>query len=207
MGGSSRGGSTGAVPLSGHTPFRLAPCQSGMSRTGVIKNWNEEKGFGFIGPDDGGEDVFCHKTALNGAEMLNRGDKVRYDEAFDERKGKQRAQNVTLAGGGGGGGGGGYGGGGGGRGDYKAMETGMEDAMVVGTVMGVATTATTAAAAMVVMEIAEAEIEEVMVETGIAGTETAPHHHEEEEEEVVTGWRSMVAGTEATTLVKEAIGT
>jgi len=86
-----------------------------MSKTGTVKNWNEEKGFGFIGPDDGGEDLFCHRSALVGAEALEKGDKVTFDETYDERKGKMRANNVTPGNGGGGGGcgGGGHGGGGG----------------------------------------------------------------------------------------------
>mmetsp|Transcript_47083 Transcript_47083/g.100798 ORF Transcript_47083/g.100798 Transcript_47083/m.100798 type:complete len:186 (+) Transcript_47083:63-620(+) len=79
-----------------------------MSRSGTVKNWNDEKGFGFIGPDDGGEDLFCHSSALVGCKGLGKGDKVRYDEAMDERKGKMRANNVSVGGGGGGGGGGGY---------------------------------------------------------------------------------------------------
>lgn len=59
-----------------------------MSKTGTVKNWNEEKGFGFIGQDDGGEDLFCHKSALSGTEFLDRGDRVRFDETWDDRKGK-----------------------------------------------------------------------------------------------------------------------
>jgi len=96
-----------------------------MSRTGTVKNWNEEKGFGFIGPDDAGEDLFCHRSGLSGLDALDKGDKVRYDESMDDRKNKMRASNVTLASGGGGGAGGGggdrretssYGGGGSGGG-------------------------------------------------------------------------------------------
>mmetsp|Transcript_36644 Transcript_36644/g.83399 ORF Transcript_36644/g.83399 Transcript_36644/m.83399 type:complete len:132 (-) Transcript_36644:22-417(-) len=78
-----------------------------MTQTGVVKNWNEEKGFGFIGPDDGSEDVFCHTSSLTGgAKGLGKGDKVRFNQEFDDRKGKMRAQNVSLESGGGGGGGG-----------------------------------------------------------------------------------------------------
>eukprot|EP00931_Biecheleriopsis_adriatica_P018556 TRINITY_DN1296_c0_g1_i2.p1 TRINITY_DN1296_c0_g1~~TRINITY_DN1296_c0_g1_i2.p1 ORF type:complete len:222 (-),score=35.45 TRINITY_DN1296_c0_g1_i2:246-839(-) len=77
-----------------------------MSKTGVCKNWNEEKGFGFIGPDDGDEDLFCHKSVLQGCKGLGKGDKVRFDAEYDDRKGKMRAVNVSTEGGGGGGGGG-----------------------------------------------------------------------------------------------------
>eukprot|EP00403_Amphidinium_massartii_P023886 CAMPEP_0178399826 /NCGR_PEP_ID=MMETSP0689_2-20121128/15477_1 /TAXON_ID=160604 /ORGANISM="Amphidinium massartii, Strain CS-259" /LENGTH=166 /DNA_ID=CAMNT_0020020609 /DNA_START=113 /DNA_END=614 /DNA_ORIENTATION=- len=77
-----------------------------MPKTGTARNWNDDKGFGFITPDDGGEDVFCHRTALqDGAQSFSDGDKVEYDEQFDDRKGKTRASNVYVLGGGGGGGG------------------------------------------------------------------------------------------------------
>eukprot|EP00429_Kryptoperidinium_foliaceum_P042664 CAMPEP_0176113728 /NCGR_PEP_ID=MMETSP0120_2-20121206/57112_1 /TAXON_ID=160619 /ORGANISM="Kryptoperidinium foliaceum, Strain CCMP 1326" /LENGTH=152 /DNA_ID=CAMNT_0017447957 /DNA_START=65 /DNA_END=521 /DNA_ORIENTATION=+ len=67
-----------------------------MAKTGVVKNWNEEKGFGFIGQDDGGEDLFCHRTALAGTDMLDRGQAVSYDETYDDRRGKTRATNVSV---------------------------------------------------------------------------------------------------------------
>jgi len=97
-----------------------------MSKTGVVKNWNDEKGFGFIGPDDGGEDVFCHSSGLTGgAKGLGKGDRVCFSTEFDDRKGKMRASNVSLDSSGGGGyGGGGYGGGRGGGGgrDYGGRD-------------------------------------------------------------------------------------
>ncbi|CAK8996323.1 unnamed protein product [Durusdinium trenchii] len=79
-----------------------------MSKSGTVKTWNDDKGFGFIGPEDGGEDLFCHTSSLRGCKGLGKGDKVRFDSEYDDRKGKMRAVNVSLEGGGGGGGGGGY---------------------------------------------------------------------------------------------------
>ena len=38
------------------------------------------------GPDDGGEDLFCHTSALRGCKGLGKGDKVRYEPEFDDRK-------------------------------------------------------------------------------------------------------------------------
>ena len=35
--------------------------------TGEIKNWNDEKGFGFVVPQGGGDDVFCHRTDVQGS--------------------------------------------------------------------------------------------------------------------------------------------
>ena len=78
--------------------------------TGTIKRFNDEKGFGFIGADDGGEDVFCHRSKLEGVEYLEEGQQVEYEVAWDERKGKSAATWVTVVGGGGGGGGKGKGG-------------------------------------------------------------------------------------------------
>lgn len=59
--------------------------------TGTVKFFNEQKGFGFITPDDGGKDVFVHKTATN--DNLWEGDKVTY-EVEDTPKG-QNAVNVS----------------------------------------------------------------------------------------------------------------
>ena len=85
-----------------------------MSQSGSVKKWVDEKGFGFLAPDDGGEDVFVHRSALVDAEALEQGDQVTFDSEYDDRKGKYRAANVSVKGGGGGGGGG-YGSYGGGK--------------------------------------------------------------------------------------------
>ena len=82
-----------------------------MASTGTVKKFMDDKGFGFITPDDGGEDVFIHIKQCNGAESLSEGDKVSYDNEWNDRKGKMQGNNCTVTGGGGGGGGGGKGGG------------------------------------------------------------------------------------------------
>ncbi|GAX86656.1 hypothetical protein CEUSTIGMA_g14064.t1 [Chlamydomonas eustigma] len=97
---------------------------SGKSE-GVAGRWNE-RGFGFIKPNDGGDDVFCHVSAIQDGNCLAEGATVYFDKVYDDRKGKDRAENVTggttsndRGGGGGRGGDRGYGGdrggGGGGR--------------------------------------------------------------------------------------------
>lgn len=45
--------------------------------TGKVKFFNEQKGFGFIIPDEGGKDVFVHKSGTKS--NLNEGDSVTYD--------------------------------------------------------------------------------------------------------------------------------
>jgi CspA family cold shock protein len=60
---------------------------------GTVKFFNDEKGFGFIAPDDGGKDVFVHANGLNGT-TLNEGDKVSF-EVEEGRKGPN-AVNVTV---------------------------------------------------------------------------------------------------------------
>mmetsp|Transcript_47002 Transcript_47002/g.132611 ORF Transcript_47002/g.132611 Transcript_47002/m.132611 type:complete len:96 (+) Transcript_47002:98-385(+) len=90
-----------------------------MASTGTVKKYMDDKGFGFIVPDEGGEDVFIHIKQCNGAESLSEGDRVSFDKAWNDRAGKYQGNNCSVIGGGGGGGGGGYGGGKGGYGGGK----------------------------------------------------------------------------------------
>ena len=66
-----------------------------MAPEGTVKWFSDEKGYGFIRPDDGSEDVFVHHTGIagDGFKSLEEGDKVTY-EVTQGRKGLQ-AENVT----------------------------------------------------------------------------------------------------------------
>jgi cold shock protein len=66
-----------------------------MAQQGTVKRFNLEKGYGFIIPDDGSEDLFVHYTSIEGSgfRSLEEGEKVRY-EVGQGRKGPQ-AQNVS----------------------------------------------------------------------------------------------------------------
>ena len=65
--------------------------------TGTVKWFNTTKGYGFIAPEDGGNDVFVHVSAVEQAGLrgLNDGQKVNYE--IVENRGKQAAGNLSLA--------------------------------------------------------------------------------------------------------------
>ena len=66
--------------------------------TGIVKWFNDQKGYGFITPDEGGKDVFVHHSSIAGSgfKTLAEGAKVEF-EAAEGTKGPE-AKNVVLAG-------------------------------------------------------------------------------------------------------------
>ena len=70
---------------------------NGPKVTGTVKWFNDAKGFGFVTPDNGGEDLFAHFSAINmdGFKTLKEGQKVAF-EVTQGQKGKQ-ATNLTAA--------------------------------------------------------------------------------------------------------------
>jgi CspA family cold shock protein len=63
---------------------------------GTVKWYSEQKGFGFIQPDDGSKDVFVHATALERAGLsgLAEGQKISYELQTDRRTGRVSADNL-----------------------------------------------------------------------------------------------------------------
>ena len=67
--------------------------------TGTVKWFNDTKGFGFIAPDTGGQDVFVHISAVERAGMrsLVEGQKVSFEITQDRRTGKSAADQLQAA--------------------------------------------------------------------------------------------------------------
>ena len=65
---------------------------------GTVKWFNAQKGFGFIQPDDGGQDVFVHISAVERAGMsnLSEGQKLSFDLTKDNRSGKMSADKLQA---------------------------------------------------------------------------------------------------------------
>ena len=63
---------------------------------GKIKMFNESKGFGFIKPDGGGDDVFFHVSALKEGDEVTEGKAVTFESGVDSKSGKTKAVSVDL---------------------------------------------------------------------------------------------------------------
>jgi len=75
-------------------------CPKGtIMAVGTVKWFNGQKGFGFIQPDDGGNDVFVHISAVERAGMsgLNEGQKVSFELEQDRKSGKMSAGQLQAA--------------------------------------------------------------------------------------------------------------
>ena len=94
FGGGDRGGGGG---FGGGERQRGEAAGSGA---GVVKWFNPTKGFGFIKPESGGEDIFVHISAVEQAGLsgLNEGQTVNFDLEQDRRSGKTSATNLKVSG-------------------------------------------------------------------------------------------------------------
>jgi CspA family cold shock protein len=66
--------------------------------TGTVKFFNDSKGYGFIAPDEGGNDAFVHISAVerSGMRTLRENQRVSY-ELQEDRRGKMAAVNLKAA--------------------------------------------------------------------------------------------------------------
>ena len=66
--------------------------------TGTVKWFNDQKGYGFIQPDNGGKDVFVHISAVERAGLrgLSEGQKVSYEVQADRKTGKESAVDLKV---------------------------------------------------------------------------------------------------------------
>jgi cold shock CspA family protein/endonuclease/exonuclease/phosphatase family metal-dependent hydrolase len=91
-----------AAPAAHPSPWGEAGQNAGRNTShqtrlkGVAQHWIPDRGFGFIKPPRGGGDnVFCHFSAITDGDVLRKGDPIEYELEFDYRTGKYRAVNVT----------------------------------------------------------------------------------------------------------------
>ncbi len=68
-------------------------------QTGIVKWFNAQKGFGFIQPELGGNDVFVHVSAVERAGLrgLAEGQKITYEIVADSRSGRSSADRLEVA--------------------------------------------------------------------------------------------------------------
>jgi CspA family cold shock protein len=64
--------------------------------TGKVKMFNEDRGFGFIQPDSGGDDVFFHVTALREGDEIAKDAAVTFEVGADPKSRKLKAVSVDL---------------------------------------------------------------------------------------------------------------
>ncbi|SIO51205.1 cold shock protein (beta-ribbon, CspA family) [Bradyrhizobium erythrophlei] len=63
---------------------------------GKVANYFEERGFGFIAPDDGSAHIFVHVSHIANADVLKKDQSVSFEYASDARTGKPRADRVRV---------------------------------------------------------------------------------------------------------------
>lgn len=92
-----------ALPSIAGYPLRESPCNSSPHATqelmrfeGILKSWNDDRGFGFIAPAQGGQEVFVHVKAFNGLrDRPQPGQRLRF-QVERGAQGKSRAVHVEL---------------------------------------------------------------------------------------------------------------
>ncbi|WP_433066523.1 cold-shock protein [Dactylosporangium sp. CS-033363] len=77
-----RGAEPGPPPTRSKAPSQGVPARAGH---GVVARYDGDRGFGFITPDAGGDDLFVHVSVIAGSEPLQQGDHVRYTVRQSDR--------------------------------------------------------------------------------------------------------------------------
>jgi CspA family cold shock protein len=82
----------------GPTRTRCGPTKAMRMPIGTVKFFATDKGFGFIAPEDGGQDVFVHISEVerSGMRSLQEGQRVSFETKIDARKGKPNATNLRA---------------------------------------------------------------------------------------------------------------
>jgi CspA family cold shock protein len=81
-----------------HRGLTITQLKDDPMNTGTVKWFNEQKGYGFVQPDNGSKDVFVHISAVEraGLRTLKEGQKVSFEIVTDKRTGKSSAGNLTA---------------------------------------------------------------------------------------------------------------
>jgi cold shock CspA family protein len=82
------------MPVVYHGGGRRPVARAGF-QSGIALRWNAERGFGFIKPDQGDEDVFCHVSAIKGGNRLRDGASCEFKIEYDDCRGKHHAAEVS----------------------------------------------------------------------------------------------------------------
>jgi cold shock protein len=87
------------VAFAFHQGLTITQLKDDPMNTGTVKWFNEQKGYGFVQPDNGSKDVFVHISAVEraGLRTLKEGQKVSFEIVTDKRTGKSSAGNLTAA--------------------------------------------------------------------------------------------------------------
>ena len=80
-------------------PLFTPSVKTNLMNSGTVKFFNDQRGFGFIRPDNGDKDVFVHATALEraGINGLREGQKVNFDTRNDPRTDKIAVDTIAIA--------------------------------------------------------------------------------------------------------------
>jgi cold shock protein len=86
------------IEVCGRIPRQRRAIERTSMETGTVKFFNLQKGFGFISPDKGGNDVFVHISAVEraGLSTLSEGQKVTYEVGQDKRSGKPAVTTIRT---------------------------------------------------------------------------------------------------------------